>query len=1103
MTDTELDVDTVDDATAKVFLSYSRKDRERAQSIADVLRERHFGVFKDTDDILPTEEWKGRLEQLITEADTVVFLLSPHSLASEVCRWEVEHAKRLHKRIAPIVISEVDTAEIPPDLARLNFIFCTERDRFQDAVDNLVSALGTDIEWIREHTRLAELAMRWERAGSPARLLLRGQDIADAEYWRDGRPDDAPQITTPQARFVGASRAGATRRQRIALVSSAVAVVVALSLAGFAYLQRQAAIQNAQIAEENEIRAIAEQNRAERERDAAQVNQSLLLTGFADRDLKRWGPVEATLLALEAMPDARSADSVARDRPLVDEALVMLRNARTDILEREILLTDLKDARFTLSPDDRHFVVHDPSENTVHIVDLSGERPARRFVDKRLRGTAKILSFSPDGAHVAVPATRGSIFIVPVLDQGPARHLQVPGWGDNYWNDNWISDALFIRNGRELLTRDNSGIVRAIDLATEAVNFQTAADAIAVNPDSIGFATTKDSVIRIFDANAKPGAVAVNDDRKDRSPPFDQIRYSPDGRWIAAGTEIGTTVFRADTAEGHGNTPDRDQSIFDFGFAPSGDWHFVSGADALTAIYNLTDKSVVAGFRGQRGWIMDVDISADQKVVLSASSEGNAQIWSPGDTRAKAFLMGHFDMVIQAALIDGDRGALTLSEDGTVRRWNFSKWRETAKDQAKSLVEGYAGDPVFASDRSIMALSEAGVFRVETGEPVVISATPGFTPKFEQMSADGTQLLALMRPDGGSEFTDICIYDLTDAANLRCLFERDHGAIKNAAIDPEGTLLTYHEVVETDRHFVSFDLNEWQEMGRHVEGYLTRLEHPRPTADGSGVLLHTRGNNFALMDRALSKTIATFGSDNGDGFYMVSDDFRYSLQTWGAENIAEIWDLAAQKRISRFEAKIRADGQNVFSPSGAYLAARISQSEIAVIEVATGAVMATLDIRSVDHSWISAPLFSNDETILVANSGPNVAVLDIASGRKVYQVEVDFQGLAPLPFGKWLADDKSELVVWTWAGPTRYPLLLDPQAVVVAAQNDVTRCLSRHQRKLYFLPTTPPRWCITGPGLENEADPAKWRPKYPFHSPEWRDWLIAVDRGDDPLLPSN
>ena len=80
------DVDDLEsgEETAKIFLSYSRNDRERAQRIGDVLRERQFGVFKDTEDILPTEEWKRRLEQLIAEADAIVFLLSPHSATSEV-----------------------------------------------------------------------------------------------------------------------------------------------------------------------------------------------------------------------------------------------------------------------------------------------------------------------------------------------------------------------------------------------------------------------------------------------------------------------------------------------------------------------------------------------------------------------------------------------------------------------------------------------------------------------------------------------------------------------------------------------------------------------------------------------------------------------------------------------------------------------------------------------------------------------------------------------------------------------------------------------------------------------------------------------------------
>ena len=239
-----------DDAStdgAKIFLSYSRKDRESAQTIAEALRAREFGVFRDTDDILPTEEWRDRLKQLIEEADTVVFLLSPHSAASQVCAWEVDYAYELNKRIAPIVIEDVEGDAIPPLLARLNFIFCTRRDPFENAVETLVSALNNDIGWIREHTRLLGLARRWTDAGEPDRLLLRGQDIADAEAWRDSRPKDAPAVTPGQARFVAEGRRAATRRQRIALAGSAVVSVLLLGLALFSFQQSREVARRAAI----------------------------------------------------------------------------------------------------------------------------------------------------------------------------------------------------------------------------------------------------------------------------------------------------------------------------------------------------------------------------------------------------------------------------------------------------------------------------------------------------------------------------------------------------------------------------------------------------------------------------------------------------------------------------------------------------------------------------------------------------------------------------------------------------------------------------------------------------------------------------------------
>ena len=125
----------------------------------------------------------------------------------------------------------------PSLLARLNFIFATPRDPFDNAIDTLCSALSTDIEWIREHTRLGGLARRWDDAGRPARLLPAGQDIEDVERWRDGRPPKTPDITPLHAAYIGEARRAAGTRLRNWIAGGAVTIAVTAVLAVFAYLQ--------------------------------------------------------------------------------------------------------------------------------------------------------------------------------------------------------------------------------------------------------------------------------------------------------------------------------------------------------------------------------------------------------------------------------------------------------------------------------------------------------------------------------------------------------------------------------------------------------------------------------------------------------------------------------------------------------------------------------------------------------------------------------------------------------------------------------------------------------------------------------------------------
>src|SRR5579862_3286982 len=127
----------------------------------------------DREEIYAFEDWWKRIEALIGRADTVVFVLSPDAVKSEVCAKEVAHAAALNKRFAPIVCRRADDSAIPDALRRLNFIFFDDPEKFDSSLDRLSDALATDIGWIRQHTAYGEAARQWSEAGRPGGLLLR------------------------------------------------------------------------------------------------------------------------------------------------------------------------------------------------------------------------------------------------------------------------------------------------------------------------------------------------------------------------------------------------------------------------------------------------------------------------------------------------------------------------------------------------------------------------------------------------------------------------------------------------------------------------------------------------------------------------------------------------------------------------------------------------------------------------------------------------------------------------------------------------------------------------------------------------------------------
>src|SRR3984893_160769 len=84
----------------KVFISFSRKDIAFADRLDAALWARGFEPLIDRTDIYAFEEWWKRVEDLITCADTVVFVLSPDAVKPDtVALKEVAFAASLNKRV--------------------------------------------------------------------------------------------------------------------------------------------------------------------------------------------------------------------------------------------------------------------------------------------------------------------------------------------------------------------------------------------------------------------------------------------------------------------------------------------------------------------------------------------------------------------------------------------------------------------------------------------------------------------------------------------------------------------------------------------------------------------------------------------------------------------------------------------------------------------------------------------------------------------------------------------------------------------------------------------------------------------------------------------
>ena len=339
---------------AKIFISYSRRQKEFVRELFTALVEQGFDPWIDFDDIPFSVDWWEEIKEAIERFDVFLFVVSNDSLLSRVANKELTYARELNKRIIPVIAEKVDIKQVVGELfgeayemdARdnyqyirtLNWIyFHRPDDDFETGVQNIISATQVDRTHLREHTRILNRAQEWVDNGRGEGFLLQGEDLADAERWLARAEGRTPMPISLQVQYIETSRQvedereeryESMRRQTALLrrASAGLIVTAIVVMSGVLFLlwqsRGQLAANEARVAE---IQTAGTAFVDERRMTQASVNQegtqnaSAQQTVVADTILQRQR-ADSLRLALESETAIRNGDPNLLAIPLALQA---------------------------------------------------------------------------------------------------------------------------------------------------------------------------------------------------------------------------------------------------------------------------------------------------------------------------------------------------------------------------------------------------------------------------------------------------------------------------------------------------------------------------------------------------------------------------------------------------------------------------------------------------------------------------------------------------------------------------------------------------------------------------------------------------------------
>jgi len=668
-----------------VFISYSRRDLEFVQRLDASLAERGKDVWVDWQDILPTAEWLEEVYEGVESSDNFLFVISPDSLASEVCARELGHALEQHKRLVPVVRRDARDEPVPEPLATRNWTFFRDEDDYRASFETLVSALETDLDWVSAHTRLLGRALEWEKEGREVSYLLRGRDLQEAEHWvasQSAKRD--PQPTPLQLEYVLAARRAATRRQRILVGAALVAVAVSLGLALLALSQRNEARREARVALSRQL--------------AAQAN--------AERDVR---PERSLALATRAATTAETDE--ARD--------ALSRSLQSSLPSSVVTVGTARvwDAAFS---NDGKRLVTASQQGGVRIWDVRDPRSPHLAASLRAKPTLMSARFSPDGRVVVTAGAAGAQIwraahgtAKPVASFGVAANMATFS-PDGGLVASAAADGLHLWNVRS--RRPVGGLSRRAGRRTFV--------AVAFSPDGRRLAAASGSTATVWSVPAGRRLATLPDPLADK---VRDVAFRPGIKQVVTTGDHGAVrVWQLPSGRLENQLSGHVDVVRSAAFSSDGRFLVTAGDDATARVWDAETHSTAAQLLGHNGSVLSASFRPDGRVIATGGEDGTLRLWPAPRQQALELTMPNRKAVRDIAFSPDGRRLVTASKDGTAGVWDGSSVLYTLRQRRNGEADDWVESATFSHDGSrILTAGSDGTAKVWSAKTGKLLTTVG------------------------------------------------------------------------------------------------------------------------------------------------------------------------------------------------------------------------------------------------------------------------------------------------------------------------------------------------------------------------------------------